>query len=641
MRINELITEKVAIESNPFTDARMNAIKAGKNTFKVGGRTYKVTGDTSDEENAVTEVNIDNKKGRGAVPNNQEVDYFGKRVMMKPSTFIKLASKLGKDPEPEMIDYIKKGGAIGAPFLVINVPWDDDEDHVKLMVSDHEGRNRMLAIMKAEGDAPVETHLFFKGKYNRARHLEPEFLTAIQSELISQDNQLIKGPLWEGVGRIVKGVNTTVDVGPNEIKTQAAKFGNTVDKDGRPPTLSKKVKGNSTNVLFNLGLTEGIKLKLERDKHLDVLHITDTNNKHRIEVRGKKGYESGGYDKQDKLHQVLDRVGKAANISDLMNGEVVGINPDHPQGVRAIRTAKDVLQTEDAPRYTAMEWAIIEGGHSLDDLDKPTPTIAELVKMHGVPAKQILKQLEMGIEAEYEHTSDFEVAKEIALDHIAEDPSYYDKLKFIEDAPETSLRPQLRPDSVTTDEPASDLAPASSPRPQLRPEFKPNIHERLIIRNGKVRGMSDEEIAAMLAQIRVETGDFQYMTELGDARYFQMYDPQYAPRKAAALGNTEPGDGYKYRGRGYLQITGRYNYEQASKQMPGGFTDFIESPDLVATPNIAVQLAFHYWARRTAPNVSNWNDVRSVTKTINPGLSHLSQRQEAYNDYKLRLRTMA
>ena len=57
-------------------------------------------------------------------------------------------------------------------------------------------------------------------------------------------------------GRIVKGVNTTVDVGPDEIKKQAAKFGNSVDKDGRPPTLSKKVKGAKTNVLFNLGLAE-------------------------------------------------------------------------------------------------------------------------------------------------------------------------------------------------------------------------------------------------------------------------------------------------------------------------------------------------------------------------------------------------
>ena len=171
--------------------------------------------------------------------------------------------------------------------------------------------------------------------------------------------------LSEGVGRIVKGVNTTVDVGPNQTSIEAAKFGNKVDKDGRPPVMRKNIKGSNTNVLFNLGLAEGIRLKLERDKNMDVLHIQDTKEKHRVEVRGKKGYETNGYDPMDKLNQVLDRVGKAANISELMNGEVVSINPNHPQGTRAIRTAKDVLQTEDAPRYTALEWACIEGGHSL------------------------------------------------------------------------------------------------------------------------------------------------------------------------------------------------------------------------------------------------------------------------------------
>jgi hypothetical protein len=147
-------------------------------------------------------------------------------------------------------------------------------------------------------------------------------------------------------GRIVKGVNTTVDVGPNEIKTQAAKFGNTVDKDGRPPTLSTKVKGKSTNVLFNLGLAEGIILKFERDNDMDVLHIMDTKEKHRVEVRGKPGYERGNHDSNDKLHQVLDALGKAANFAELMNGETVSVNPNHPHGTRAIRTAKDVLQTE-------------------------------------------------------------------------------------------------------------------------------------------------------------------------------------------------------------------------------------------------------------------------------------------------------
>ena len=57
-------------------------------------------------------------------------------------------------------------------------------------------------------------------------------------------------------GRIVKGVNTTADVGVDEIPRQAKKFGFSVDKDGKPPTLSKKVRGKSTNVLFNLGLAE-------------------------------------------------------------------------------------------------------------------------------------------------------------------------------------------------------------------------------------------------------------------------------------------------------------------------------------------------------------------------------------------------
>jgi hypothetical protein len=147
-------------------------------------------------------------------------------------------------------------------------------------------------------------------------------------------------------GRVVKGVNTTADVGTDEIKTQAAKFGFNVDKDGRPPQLAKKTKGANSNVAFNLGLTEGYQLKLERDENIDVLHIMDTKTKKRIEVRGKKGYETDGYDPQDKLHQVLDKVGRSANISELMNGNVVGINPNHPQGADAEKTADDVLTTE-------------------------------------------------------------------------------------------------------------------------------------------------------------------------------------------------------------------------------------------------------------------------------------------------------
>jgi hypothetical protein len=167
-------------------------------------------------------------------------------------------------------------------------------------------------------------------------------------------------------GRIVKGVNTTADVGVGQIPIEAGKFGNKVDKDGRPPTLSKKVKGKSTNVLYNLGLTEGYKLQLERDRKMLVLNITNTETGRRTEVRGKLGYETGNYDPNDDLHQLLDTIGKSANIAELINGEVVTINPKHPDAEKA-KAATDKAYKE---RFTAMEWAIIEGGHTIEETPK-------------------------------------------------------------------------------------------------------------------------------------------------------------------------------------------------------------------------------------------------------------------------------
>lgn len=58
-------------------------------------------------------------------------------------------------------------------------------------------------------------------------------------------------------------------------------------------------------------------------------------------------------------------------------------------------------------------------------LDKPTPTVAELAKKHGISVLEIAKQLDMGIKSEQEHTSDRKIAREIALDHLSEKPNYY------------------------------------------------------------------------------------------------------------------------------------------------------------------------------------------------------------------------
>ena len=97
-------------------------------------------------------------------------------------------------------------------------------------------------------------------------------------------------------------------------------------------TVMRKADFKTSNKTFTV---EGYKLKLERDADMMVLNITDTATGKRTEVRGKPGYETGGYDASDKLHQLLDKIGKSANISDLMNGETVGINPKHPKGASA------------------------------------------------------------------------------------------------------------------------------------------------------------------------------------------------------------------------------------------------------------------------------------------------------------------
>ena len=90
---------------------------------------------------------------------------------------------------------------------------------------------------------------------------------------------------------------------------------------------------------------EGYKLQLERDTDMMVLNIIDTATGKRTEVRGKPGYETGNYDPNDKLHMLLDKIGKSADISQLMNGEPVGINPKHPQGASA-KAATDKAYNE-------------------------------------------------------------------------------------------------------------------------------------------------------------------------------------------------------------------------------------------------------------------------------------------------------
>lgn len=100
---------------------------------------------------------------------------------------------------------------------------------------------------------------------------------------------------------------------------------------------------------------EGYRLQLERDDAILVLNITNTDTGKRTEVRGKPGYETSGYDPNDKLHILLDKIGKTANISELINGETVTINPKHPDAERA-KSATDRAFNEAFD--TDVEWVL-------------------------------------------------------------------------------------------------------------------------------------------------------------------------------------------------------------------------------------------------------------------------------------------
>lgn len=101
------------------------------------------------------------------------------------------------------------------------------------------------------------------------------------------------------------------------------------------------------------------------------------------------------------------------------------------------------------------------------------------------------------------------------------------------------------------------------------------------------------------------------------------------------MGNTEPGDGYKYRGRGFIQLTGKSNYAAAAKRMG---IDFVKNPDLVALPEYIALVAADYWKHagcNQLADVDTFAQITVITQRINGGLTNLKIRQEYWQRAKL------
>jgi len=148
-------------------------------------------------------------------------------------------------------------------------------------------------------------------------------------------------------------------------------------------------------------------------------------------------------------------------------------------------------------------------------------------------------------------------------------------------------------------------------------------------------GFSGSELAAFMAQAKHESGNFLYTAELGNKDYFKRYEPTTNIGKS--LGNTEKGDGYKYRGRGYLQITGKNNYREIGEMMG---LDLVNNPELLENPAIGMKASVMWWKKNVRAKMgdSAFTDTKAVSGLVNRGSKNkiakdLKARQDYFNDY--------
>lgn len=123
-------------------------------------------------------------------------------------------------------------------------------------------------------------------------------------------------------------------------------------------------------------------------------------------------------------------------------------------------------------------------------------------------------------------------------------------------------------------------------------------------------------LAHFMAQLCHESGSFRYMEEIASGA-------AYEGRRD--LGNTAPGDGKRYKGRGVLQLTGRANYRSYGRTIG---IDLERHPTLAAIPSISLHIALEYWRQRNLNVLADADDVEAVTRKVNGGLNGLADRKK-------------
>lgn len=159
-------------------------------------------------------------------------------------------------------------------------------------------------------------------------------------------------------------------------------------------------------------------------------------------------------------------------------------------------------------------------------------------------------------------------------------------------------------------------------------------------------------LAHFMAQIEHESGlkpiseNLNYSAE-GLSKTFRKYFPTMATANAYARqpekianrvyanrmgnGNEQSGDGWKYRGRGFLQITGKDNYLVLSKDTR---IDFLNNPDLLLQEANAMISALWFWQKNDLNSYADTGDIIGLTRRINGGLNGIEHRKQLLEKWK-------
>lgn len=124
--------------------------------------------------------------------------------------------------------------------------------------------------------------------------------------------------------------------------------------------------------------------------------------------------------------------------------------------------------------------------------------------------------------------------------------------------------------------------------------------------------------AHFLAQVGCESGELRFMEEIASGQ-------DYEGRRD--LGNTQAGDGQRFKGRGLIQLTGRANYTEYGRAL-GREAEILAQPELVASDKtLCADVAGWYWARRELNALADRDDLTAITRRVNGGLNGLEERR--------------